>query len=200
MPIEGDYDVNGWELGKALKLMLKGNAVILEWLQSPFAYEVDDAFRQTFLALARRYADRKSIGLHYLHLGQGQWRTYFADGQGEVAIKKVFYALRPAAALRWLARHADQSVPPMNFVTLMDQCAPPPEVRSYVADLLQKKAVTRELGTAVMPATLVEFVTEELATAQDWLQALRKPATPNAHEEVEAFFRTAVRRFSPTID
>src|SRR6187399_351008 len=34
-PLVGDLDVNGWDLGKALKLMLKGNAVILEWLRSP---------------------------------------------------------------------------------------------------------------------------------------------------------------------
>ena len=41
LPLEGDYDVNGWELGKALKLMLKGNAVIIEWLQSPISYELE---------------------------------------------------------------------------------------------------------------------------------------------------------------
>jgi hypothetical protein len=29
-PIEGDLDANGWDLGKALTLMLKGNAVIIE--------------------------------------------------------------------------------------------------------------------------------------------------------------------------
>lgn len=30
LPIVGDLDVNGWELGKALKLLLKGNAVVVE--------------------------------------------------------------------------------------------------------------------------------------------------------------------------
>jgi hypothetical protein len=34
-PLEGDFDVNGWELGKAIRLLAKGNAVIIEWLMSP---------------------------------------------------------------------------------------------------------------------------------------------------------------------
>src|SRR3712207_5563631 len=29
-PLEGELDVNGWDLAKALRLMLKGNAVVLE--------------------------------------------------------------------------------------------------------------------------------------------------------------------------
>ncbi len=29
-PLEGDLDVNGWDLGKALELMLEGNAVTIE--------------------------------------------------------------------------------------------------------------------------------------------------------------------------
>ena len=31
-PPDGLYDGNGWDLPKALKLLLKGNAVIIEWL------------------------------------------------------------------------------------------------------------------------------------------------------------------------
>lgn len=40
-PLEGDLDVNGWDLGKAIKLLLKGNAVVIEWLTSPIAYRGD---------------------------------------------------------------------------------------------------------------------------------------------------------------
>ena len=33
--LEDDLDANGWDLAKALRLLLKGNAVIVEWLRSP---------------------------------------------------------------------------------------------------------------------------------------------------------------------
>ncbi len=118
VPLTGELDVNGRDLAKALRLMLKGNAVVLEWLRSPIAYRCDPGFRDAFLALARDCADRRLIGRHYLHLGERQRRTYFGDGKS-VALKKLFYALRPAAALRWLRMHQEEAVPPMHFPTLM---------------------------------------------------------------------------------
>ncbi|MCR6644385.1 MAG: nucleotidyltransferase domain-containing protein [Terricaulis sp.] len=40
-PLEGLLDINGWDLGKALRLMMKGNSVVHEWLASPFVYRAD---------------------------------------------------------------------------------------------------------------------------------------------------------------
>ncbi len=198
VPLDPVYDVNGWELSKALKLMLKGNAVVVEWLQSPIVYEMEPTFRGELLDLARRHADRKPIGLHYLHLGLRQWRTYFAMGHAEVALKKIFYVLRPAAALRWMALHADNRIPPMNFVALMEQSDPPKEVSAYVADLLQRKAVTRELGQAPMPSVLADFVSVEFSRAEEWLAALSSSVPADARRDVEEFFRRTVRRLSVT--
>ena len=113
-PLAGELDVNGWDLGKALKLLLKGNAVIVEWLTSPITYDCDPQFRAELLALARRTADRALIARHYLHLGERQRRSYFSDARA-VPQKKIFYALRPAAALRWLRHHPGEAIAPMNF-------------------------------------------------------------------------------------
>ena len=44
VPISGDLDINGWELRKALGLMKKGNATLIEWLDSPVVYRSDEAF------------------------------------------------------------------------------------------------------------------------------------------------------------
>src|SRR5262245_28516631 len=40
-PTDAVLDVNGWDLGKALRLLLKGNAVVIEWLTSPYIYAGD---------------------------------------------------------------------------------------------------------------------------------------------------------------
>ena len=79
-PLEGEFDVNGWDIAKALKLLLKGNAVVIEWLTSPIIYGADKQFRADFQTLAARLADRELIARHYLHLGERQRRAYFADG------------------------------------------------------------------------------------------------------------------------
>ena len=91
-PPEDDLDANGWDLGKALRLLLKGNAVIVEWLRSPVVYRGQVWFRDGFLEFARHAATREAIGRHYLHLGERQRRVYFGDGTS-VAQKKIFYAL-----------------------------------------------------------------------------------------------------------
>jgi predicted nucleotidyltransferase len=99
VPLEGDLDVNGWDIIKVIPLIVKGNAVVLEWLQSPVAYHVDPDFRAALLQFATEHTSRSSIILHHYHLGDRQRRTYFPAGDA-VPIKKLFYVLRPAASLR----------------------------------------------------------------------------------------------------
>lgn len=38
VPISDELDINGWELRKALGLLKKGNATLIEWLDSPVVY------------------------------------------------------------------------------------------------------------------------------------------------------------------
>lgn len=193
-PMDGVLDVNGWDLAKALKLLLKGNAVIIEWLTSPIAYGVDPVFRQAFLDLARDVADRRLIARHYLHLGERQRRTYFADDR-TVALKKLFYALRPAAALRWLSHHPDEAVAPMHFPTLLQGCDAPPAVVEIISELMARKAVTRELGSGQVPEPILAFIDGELAAAQEVFPSVRQGIAPEKRSHAEAFFQTMIRRF-----
>ena len=192
-PLEGDLDVNGWELGKAIKLLLKGNAVIIEWLRSPYVYRGEAWFRDDFLAFANRFADRALIGRHYLHLGERQRRVHFGDG-AVVPQKKIFYALRPAATLRWLRAHPDQSVAPMHFPTLMDECDPPNEVAILTADLMERKAATRELGSEPLPTAISAFIDSEFAIARPVFE--RKDAILGAEvrRDAERFYADVTRR------
>lgn len=190
-PLEGELDVNGWELGKALKLLLNGNAVVIEWLMSPIVYAGDPAFRADMLALARDHADAHRIARHYLHLGVRQRRTYFADGKA-VKLKKIFYALRPAAALRWLRLRPDQAIAPMHFPTLMAECEPPTELAALVDDLIAQKAVSRELGETPLPQPVERFIDSEFAIAEAG-PPRRTNLSPDARAAAEALFRKWVR-------
>jgi predicted nucleotidyltransferase len=193
MPLAEDLDVNGWELGKALKLLLKGNAVIIEWMTSPIAYCVDKEFRQEFLDLARATADRTLIARHYLHLGERQRRAYFQD-EKDIPLKKIFYALRPAAALRWLRLHPNEAIAPMHFPTLLNECDPPAEIEETVAALLAKKAITRELGVGPLPKAIGAFIDWAFELARAALPAERHSIAEEFKVQAEAFFRSTVLR------
>lgn len=196
-PLEDEIDLNGWELGKALKLMLKGNAVVIEWLMSPVVYDGDARFRDELAAFAHRWSSRAGVMRHYLHLGERQRRTYFADGKA-VQLKKLFYALRPAAALRWLRLHPDAAVAPMHFMTLMEQSDPPADVMATARELIRLKSETRELGSGPLPREIEAFVDGEFAEARAVLPERTPRPLPEARAAAEVLFRATVARLGST--
>jgi hypothetical protein len=192
-PLIDELDVNGWELAKALRLLLKGNAVLVEWLMSPIVYDGDAEFREELIGLARRHADAAGTARHYLHLGEGQRKTYFAPGK-PVQLKKIFYALRPAAALRWLRMHPAEPVAPMHFPTLIAECDAPPPVLRLVEELIARKAETRELGSAPLPPEIEAFVDGEFALARQTVAPRSTTLSEEARAAANAFFRRWVAR------
>ncbi len=58
VPIEEGLDINGWDLFKMARLLLKGNAVAIEWLTSPIIYRGLVAFRDEWCCEAERFVDR----------------------------------------------------------------------------------------------------------------------------------------------
>lgn len=192
---DGELDVNGWDLQKALKLLLKGNAVVIEWLTSPIVYTGDSQFRKDMIDLARVIADRSLVGRHYLHLGKRQRKAYFANDK-EVALKKIFYALRPAAALRWLRLHEGKAIAPMHFPALMQECDVPTTVADIVQALTAQKAVTRELGKGRLPKPVADFIDTEFAKASEIFETGPKPIRAEAKQLADQFFRSTLARLS----
>jgi predicted nucleotidyltransferase len=174
-PTDGLVDVNGWDLAKALRLLLRGSAVVIEWLTSPFTYACDSVFRDEALSLAREVARAPAIARHYLHLGERQRRTYLAGAA--IEIKKIFYVLRPAMALRWLRLHPGAAVAPMHFPTLASESDLRADIAGVVNDMIARKAKTRELGSGTLPPAVREFMDEEFALARAlWLDEPWRPS------------------------
>ncbi|MGW8568469.1 nucleotidyltransferase domain-containing protein [Isoptericola sp. NPDC055881] len=163
-PLDEVFDVNGWDLAKAVRLLVKGNVTPVEWLRSPIVYRGDPGFRDRVLALADEVLDRAAVRRHYLHLARRQQ-------QRAPSLKRFLYVLRPAVALRWLADHPEAAAPPMDLPTLVAESSVPADVRAAVTEVVALKSVTRELGAGDPPAVLERFVDAELdrATTQDRL-------------------------------
>jgi predicted nucleotidyltransferase len=192
-PPQDDLDANGWDLVKALRLLLNGNAVVIEWLSSPVIYRGLAWFRDSFLDFARETADRDAIGRHYLHLGERQRQVYLCDGQS-VPQKKIFYALRPAVTLRWLRLHPSQAVAPMHFPTVMAACDPPTALVTEVRDLMAAKARTRELGASPLSPTISAFIDEEFVQAHSVFRSGRAALSAAVRERAGTFYRDVVER------
>ncbi|APE38615.1 nucleotidyltransferase [Nocardia mangyaensis] len=185
-PLVGLLDVNGWDLAKALRLLVQGNAVLIEWLMSPIVYRGDEAFRTRLREVAAEVADRDRVARHYLHLGARQWALAERTG----GLKKVFYALRPAMALRWLREHPGAAVAPMHLPTLLADCALPADFVASVTELTALKSRTREMGNGAAPRPIADFITGEFGTAAQTFAGRAPRDLTTARAITDEFFRT----------
>jgi predicted nucleotidyltransferase len=193
----GLLDINGWDLKKAVELLVKGNAVILEWVQSPIVYRADQRFVADFLALADRVTHRGLLASHYVHVAETQWDRFVTD-QETAPLKKLFYSLRPAVALRWLRQHPDSMFPPMSLPDLMAQAALPTELVAAIDALIRLKAVTREMGTSQVPDAVRTFILGELAISDRTTATRSTKETAAARSHAATFFREAIATYGPT--
>ena len=122
-PLDDVLDVNGWDLIKAIRLAARSNATVMEWLRSPLIYRGQPAFAEELLDVCRAVVDHDAIRRHYFHVGRAHWNRSGAAGGEKISLKKLFYAIRPAAALHW-TRTLGSPVPPMNLSVLLEEAPP----------------------------------------------------------------------------
>jgi predicted nucleotidyltransferase len=183
-PIEGVYDVNGWDMRKALRLAAKGNPVLFEWLASPIRY-LERPLAERFRVAAIDFYDPAAAFHHYLSMARGQVRAYLT---ATTALhKKYFYALRPLLACRYVLAHAD--IIPIRFGDLLDAVDVPHNVRSAVADLLAAKRRTGEAQRGERVGVLDSWIEETIAQLQ---QATVSPVRPKDFTRLDAFFAAAL--------
>ena len=115
LPIEGELDINGWDLDKTLRLLRASNPTLFEWFSSPIVYR-ETAFAQEFRSIMQRYFSSKRGLSHYLSMASSNYREYLKGNM--VKAKKYFYVLRPVLACRWILYKG--SPPPMLFSELME--------------------------------------------------------------------------------
>jgi len=164
-PIKDDIDLNGWDIRKALGLLLKSNAVVSEWTQSPIHYRADHPVIAALSALADRALDPRALAHHYASLGRNAADRWL-EGDGDVPVKKYFYALRPALAIRCLRLHPDAR-PPMNLQALIDGSDLTDEMRDDIAALVAAKLRTNERGNAMRIPMLDTVIRTELSRADE---------------------------------
>ncbi|EAQ44123.1 hypothetical protein MED193_13228 [Roseobacter sp. MED193] len=169
-PIDDELDLSGWELGKALKLACNSNAVIAEWLQSPIVYMANQEAVSALRSFCGGVLDRRAVTWHYLQLMERQQTRLLAPGGGR-RLKRYFYILRPALALRWM-RLQQAPVPPMNMQELMLGCHLEGALTAQIDALTRRKAELREKAEEIAETPLIDaLITLESQTAKDWLQA-----------------------------
>lgn len=189
-PIVDDIDCGGWDIRKALYLFTRTNGALLEWLHSPIKYIEVGPFARRLRELAPRAVNSIALCYHYSHMARGNARGYLFRDQ--VRLKKYFYVLRPLLAIRYI--QGGYGVPPVEFEKLVDAVAPK-ELRSGIAELLDLKRRTPELGLGDPIPEIGGFITSELQRHGEVFAGQGRPDILSKQEilnELNEVFRTAI--------
>jgi len=166
-PIDGDLDVSGWDVPKALRLLRKGNAVLPEWLASPVVYRESGSLASRLRAIVARDFRTKRALHHYRSMANKNYRDYLR--RPTVRTKKYLYVLRPLLACSWI--EDEGAAPPVEFARLLDAQLPDGPVREEIDDLLARKKAGEELDEGPRVPLLNRFIEDELARSEVALAA-----------------------------
>jgi predicted nucleotidyltransferase len=169
LPISGDLDINGWELRKALGLLQKGNATLIEWLDSPVIYRADERFLHAMRDAARLTHRPERTFHHYVHMARKNYRGYLRGDS--VRLKKFLYVLRPLLAALWIEQ--GRGVAPMRFALLVDAIVADAGLRAAIEQLLVAKRAAKESGVGPPQPAIDAFIDAELTR----LEASAPPAS-----------------------
>ncbi|MEM7422812.1 MAG: phosphoribosyl-ATP diphosphatase [Pseudomonadota bacterium] len=193
-PISNELDISGWDLRKTLRLILRSNAVAMEWLRSPVTYLEQPGFRTDLLNFAETTLRRKPLMWHYLRLAESQYQRVM-DGDGRVRLKVLFYVIRPVLGMRWLRLHEDIAALPMDMPTLIAEADPPDAALGEITALTDSKRSAKELGTVdKIPEPLDELIHDEIVEATRWLGGNDPEPRTEARDRADAILREWTRR------
>ncbi len=158
IPISAELDINGWELRKALGLLRKGNATLIEWFDSPVVYYANDWFASTMQSAIQATHQPDRSFYHYIHMAKKNYREHL---QGEqVRLKKYLYVLRPLLACLWIEKHHTNA--PMVFQKLVDAMIIQTDLLQAIADLLVIKRQVSEAKMGAAVPVINQFIETQL--------------------------------------
>ncbi|OJX54052.1 MAG: nucleotidyltransferase [Flavobacterium sp. 38-13] len=180
---EEDLDGSGWDLRKAIKLLAKSNAPLLEWLNSPVIYYKNAAFMKEILPLAEVCFSPLACLHHYLGTTKNFMEVCSAE---EVKLKSYFYALRTALAGKWIIEK--NTFPPVAFSELLPIA--PLEIQEKIMELLDIKAQQDEGYLHPKEVLITDFLIETIEFNQENTGSLA--SGKKISSELDSFFKNCI--------
>lgn len=181
LPIEGELDINGWDLDKTLRLLRASNPTLFEWFSSPIMYR-ETVFAQEFRSIMQRYFSSKRGLSHYLSMASSNYREYLKGDT--VKAKKYFYVLRPVLACRWIL---DRGTPPPMLFSELVEAELAPALLQDVNRLLDLKMNAPEIKTIPKIDSINHYLDSSIEEVRSRIVQLPEDAI-HGWEELDQLF------------
>ena len=151
--MDGDLDVVGWELRKALSLLKRSNPSLFEWINSPIVYYADTAFAKRIQEVANDFFNPVVLMYHYFSIYKKHNERYLQ--KDECSMKRFLYYLRGILACKWI--EANKTIPPVLFSKLVMATVDDKEIRAKIDELIRLKKSGKEHDIKVVDNTLMQY-------------------------------------------
>lgn len=182
-------DLAGWDVRKALRLLLKSNAALYEWCRSPIVYRDDGRARAALQALFEEAAGAQALAYHYRETARTTWARML-EGRQEVRLKRYFYVMRPLLALEWVL--ARGTPPPMRIQDLLAAHPLPADAAEAFDDLMQAKRTAPEVGSGPRIARLDAWIKPKLTAAPAFVPDGNGKLDDAARAKADTLFRELI--------
>lgn len=185
-PLDDVMDFSGWDLRKALGLLLRTNPSLFEWAHSPIVYRITPQW-ECIAQEMPAFFDPISNLHHYYSMAQSNWHKHLMDGS--VKAKKYFYALRPVLCCRWLEKYGTPA--PVLFDELRKETLPQ-ELVQTVDELLEYKRTADEAENIAHIATLDAFLLSEIERITNVISGMGRASLPG-YDRLNTMLREAIQ-------
>jgi uncharacterized protein len=190
IPVDKVLDINGWDLRKAMGLMYKSNAPLLEWLSSPIIYKENEEFIKDLRGIAEKYFSPVSVTYHYINIAKKSFGGLL--DMDKVKLKKLFYIIRPILSCIWMETY--NTIPPMNLQSMMKKIEIDNKIKAIVYELVIVKADSIESDTVKPPLELIEFLKEKIEYYDSYIKGIKNEKERNP-VILNEFFQKTLRDY-----
>ena len=177
------YDINGWDIKKALQLLHSSNPTLFEWNSSPIVYKSTPEWGSLSRVINEHFCSKSGL-YHYLSAAKSNYREYLRTDM--VRLKKYFYVVRPLLACRWILDK--KCAPPMAFSQLAE-AELPAELVEPVNRLLDMKINNPEVALCPRVDIINEFIEREIEQISEELTRVEDSAVKSWQPLNAAFLR-----------
>ena len=163
-----DLDISGWELKKSLRLLKKSNPPLLERIQSPIIYKVDNEFAKDFAQTAKNCYSKIATIHHYLSMAKKIKKEI--EYEKDFKLKKFFYALRTATVCKWIVEK--EEIPPIEFQKVYSNLNLNKKIVARIEELIEMKSTKSESYFHTAEHDLISFIDNCLIMAEEKKETL----------------------------
>lgn len=184
-----EIDITGWELKKALNLLMKSNASLLERIQSPIVYQADSEFIDEIRIVAQKFYSKIATLNHYLSMSKKFDEEL--RSQENFKLKKFFYTLRSTLVCKWILEK--ESMPPIEFNKIYKNLDLEDNIVDRIDELIKLKSTIKESYFHTGEIQLMNLIQNYIEEAELWKEKL--PSANGNSDKLNFTFRHYVAKY-----